>query len=45
MYICSNRKCNKKIESLDSKFTRCPHCGHRVLYKVRQPIAREVSTD
>jgi len=43
MYSCP--KCKKKIESLDTKSTRCPHCAHRVLYKVREPLAREVSTD
>jgi len=45
MYVCSNPKCKKRIESLDTKFTRCPYCGYRVLYKIREPVAREVSTD
>lgn len=45
MYVCINQKCKKKIDKLDTKFTRCPYCGHRVLCKVRQPVAREVSTD
>ncbi len=43
MYACS--KCKKKIEKLDTKFTRCPYCGNRVLYKTREPVARDVSTD
>ncbi len=45
MYVCSNPKCKKTIERFDTKFIRCPHCGHRVLYKKREPVAREVSTD
>lgn len=45
MYVCSNPKCAKRIDSIDTKFIRCPHCGHRVLYKSRQPLARDVSTD
>ncbi len=43
MYRCGKSK--KEIKSLDTKFTRCPHCGWRVLYKARLPIAKDVSTD
>jgi DNA-directed RNA polymerase subunit RPC12/RpoP len=43
MYSCP--KCKKKMPSIDGKFTRCPHCGNRVLFKDREPVAREVSTD
>ncbi|VVB99992.1 DNA-directed RNA polymerase subunit P [uncultured archaeon] len=43
MYVCS--KCKKDIASLDTKFTRCPYCGHRILYKKREPVAKEVTTD
>ncbi len=43
MYSCP--KCKKKIASIDGKFTRCPHCGNRVMFKDREPVAREVSTD
>ncbi|VVB57989.1 DNA-directed RNA polymerase subunit P [Candidatus Anstonella stagnisolia] len=43
MYTCA--KCKKEIQKLDTKFTRCPSCGHRILYKQRQPIAKDVSTD
>ena len=39
MYICS--KCKKKVESIDGKFTRCPHCGHRILFKDREPEHRK----
>ncbi len=43
MYRCG--KCKKEIKSVDTKFTRCPHCGWRILYKGRLPIAKEVGTD
>lgn len=43
MYACP--KCKKRIESLDTKGIRFPYCAHRVLYKVREPVAREVPTD
>ena len=43
MYRCA--KCKKDVKTLDTKFTRCPHCGNRVLFKDREPVAREVSTD
>jgi len=43
MYVCA--KCKKEVEQLEPKFTRCPFCGSRQVYKMRQPIAKEVSTD
>lgn len=43
MYRCT--KCKKEVKAPDPKFTRCPHCGWRVLNKARQPIAKDVSTD
>ncbi|PIT84255.1 DNA-directed RNA polymerase subunit P [Candidatus Micrarchaeota archaeon CG10_big_fil_rev_8_21_14_0_10_45_29] len=43
MYTCS--KCKKETQVLEAKFTRCQYCGCRELYKTRQPIAKEVSTD
>ncbi len=43
MYVCPT--CKKDINSLDTKFTRCPHCGYKILYKKREPVSREVSTD
>ena len=43
MYICW--KCKKEIKELDSKFVRCPYCGCRVLFKKRQSVAKEVSSD
>jgi len=43
MYMCG--KCGKDIKMLDPKFTRCPYCGNRTLYKKRGAVAREISTD
>lgn len=43
MYKCA--KCKKEIKALEAKFTRCPSCGWRVVFKARQPIAKEVGTD
>ncbi|MCX6770102.1 MAG: DNA-directed RNA polymerase subunit P [Candidatus Micrarchaeota archaeon] len=43
MYACP--KCKKRIENLEAKTTRCPYCANRVIYKIREPVAREVSTD
>ena len=42
MYRCG--KCKKEIKTLDAKFVRCPYCGWRILYKGRQPVARELET-
>ncbi|MEM3400136.1 MAG: DNA-directed RNA polymerase subunit P [Candidatus Micrarchaeia archaeon] len=38
-------KCRERIERLDSDYVHCPHCGCRVLFKERQPIAKDVKTD
>ena len=43
MYVCP--KCKKKIEHVETKSVRCPYCANRVLYKAREPVAREVPTD
>ena len=45
MYVCPNPKCKKHIKGLETKFVRCPHCGSRILYKDRQPVAKEIKTD
>jgi len=37
--------CLNTAASIDGKFTRCPHCGHRILFKDREPVARDVKTD
>ncbi len=42
MYVC--RKCKEEIKAL-GKFVRCTKCGSRVLYKKRQSVAKEVSSD
>jgi DNA-directed RNA polymerase subunit RPC12/RpoP len=43
MYVCW--KCRENIKSLDQAFIRCPKCGSRVLFKERQPITRDISTN
>jgi len=43
MYVCW--KCNKDVKKLETKFVCCPYCGCRVLFKKREPVAKEVSTD
>jgi DNA-directed RNA polymerase subunit RPC12/RpoP len=43
MYTCW--KCKKSVKDLDESFVRCPYCGCRVLFKERQPIAKEVKAD
>ena len=40
MYICW--RCKKDVKKLDQAFIRCPYCACRVLFKARQPIAREI---
>ncbi|MFH0817138.1 MAG: DNA-directed RNA polymerase subunit P [Candidatus Micrarchaeota archaeon] len=43
MYHCW--KCRKEVKELDPVFVRCPYCGCRVLFKQRQPIARDVKAE
>ena len=43
MYVCA--KCKQVVKAFDSKYVRCPHCGNRVLFKERPPVAKEVSTE
>lgn len=35
-------KCGKVVEDLPDGLVRCPACANKVLYKLRQPIAKEV---
>ena len=44
-YLCE--KCSKAIDSNDLSGLpgiRCPACGHRIIYKARSPIVREVKS-
>ena len=40
MYVCG--KCGEKFETLSDGMVRCPVCAYKVLYKEREPIAKEV---
>ncbi|HID60970.1 MAG TPA: DNA-directed RNA polymerase subunit P [Hadesarchaea archaeon] len=40
MLRCS--ECGREFEKLPEGRVRCPHCGSRVLFKVRQEIVRKV---
>jgi len=41
VYLCW--ECKKEIKDLEAlKVVRCPFCSSRILFKKREPIAREV---
>lgn len=40
MYKCG--KCNEKFATVIEGSIRCPVCAHKVLYKLREPVAKEV---
>jgi DNA-directed RNA polymerase subunit RPC12/RpoP len=42
-YRCA--KCGTEVTNVSEGLVRCPSCGHRILYKTRDPIAKEVKTD
>ena len=39
-YKCSN--CGELVSELTEGLIRCPKCASKVLYKVRDPIAKDV---
>lgn len=39
-YKCG--KCGATVDLLTGAFVRCPMCANKVLYKTRQPVAKEV---
>lgn len=39
-YKCA--KCGEKITNLPPGIIRCPSCAHKVLYKMRDTVAKEV---
>ncbi|MFX0067694.1 MAG: DNA-directed RNA polymerase subunit P [Promethearchaeota archaeon] len=42
-YICGNCRREITVEGLKSlPGVKCPHCGHRILYKSRPPIVKKV---
>lgn len=40
MYRCG--KCNQTFEKLQDNLVRCPKCAYKVLYKVREPVVKEI---
>jgi len=42
-YKCA--KCSTEVTMVSEGLVRCPSCGHRVLYKTREPISKVVKTD
>ena len=40
MYKCSN--CGELFDTLPDGVIRCPKCASKVLYKVRDPITKDV---
>jgi DNA-directed RNA polymerase subunit RPC12/RpoP len=39
-YKCG--KCGYVVDSLSEGLVRCPSCAYKILYKTRQPIAKNV---
>jgi len=42
-YKCAS--CKKEVQSIAEGLVRCPSCGHRILYKLRDPVAKTVKVD
>lgn len=40
VYKCA--KCGEKISNLLPDIIRCPSCAHKILYKMRENVAREI---
>jgi DNA-directed RNA polymerase subunit P len=45
IYVCAKKECRKEID--DSKLAtlpgiKCPFCGHRILYKKRPSIIKQI---
>jgi len=40
MYKCGN--CGELLKTLPQGIIRCPVCAYKVLYKVREPITKEL---
>ena len=43
VYKCAN--CGKEVTTIAEGMVRCPSCGYRVLYKLRDPIAKTIKVD
>jgi DNA-directed RNA polymerase subunit RPC12/RpoP len=42
-YICG--KCRTEVTTMFEGMVRCPSCGHRILYKTRDPILKEIKAE
>jgi DNA-directed RNA polymerase subunit RPC12/RpoP len=42
-YKCG--KCGKSVSTIEEGLVRCPSCGHRVIYKTRESVAKIVKVD
>jgi DNA-directed RNA polymerase subunit RPC12/RpoP len=42
-YRCA--KCGTIVQTIAEGLVRCPSCGHRILYKTRDPIAKTIKVD
>lgn len=40
MYKCA--KCGKVFDDLPDRVVRCPSCAYKVVFRVRDPIAKNV---
>ncbi len=40
VYKCA--KCGEKITNIEAGMIRCPACANKILYKVREPVAKDV---
>lgn len=42
-YKCA--KCGTEVQNVYEGLVRCPSCGYRILYKLREPISKTVKAD
>lgn len=42
-YKCA--KCGTEVQNVSEGLVRCPSCGHRILYKTREPISKTVKAE
>jgi len=38
-------KCGVQVQSIEEGLIRCPSCGYRILYKLRDPLAKTVKVE
>lgn len=42
-YKCA--KCGTEVSNVSEGLVRCPSCGHRILYKTREPISKSIKAE